>query len=68
MSKWRKAENELELEAQNLQKTALEKYKAQNKSHHAFEAASRLWVLGMPWAQALQIVEEALSACIRDDG
>ena len=55
------------LEAQNLDKTALHKYRSRNRSHHVYRAASKLWAAtGMPWAEALGIVNSAFDACIQD--
>lgn len=59
-------ENELIMQVQNLERTALEKYRVENRSQHIYRAASRLWVTGLPWADALSIVEDAFDACIQD--
>lgn len=57
----------MQLEAQNLAKTALRKYKSMNKTHSEYRAAARLWGSGVNWTEALQIVNEAFDSCIQDE-
>lgn len=50
-----------------LEKSALQKYKSQNRAQHVYRAAARLWALGVAWSESLQIVNDAFDACILKD-
>ena len=57
-----KVPNALRLATEKAEKTILDRYRVKRKAHHVCAAASKLWVLGVPWERALSIVEEAFEA------
>ena len=52
------------MQADSFKKGVLDRYKAKRRSHHLYEAASRLWALGVAWPTALEIVSDAFDAVI----
>lgn len=62
-----KAPNALQLQAgQTLPRAVLDKYKVKRRVIHEYEAASRLWSLGVAWDDALAIVRDAFQAVLED--
>lgn len=57
----------MKLVSEKMQKSALQKYKGQNRQHHIDEAATRLWGAGVAWEEAASIVADAFDQCIQDD-
>lgn len=65
----REVPNRVEMTAERLQRSTLDRYRAHNKWYHLYRAASRLWAESqVPWDRALQIVTEAFDACLVDTG
>ena len=60
-------ENTIRLQAENIKRPVMDKYRCKRKRYHEFATAARLWVKGLPWGQALQIVKDAFDAVVSDD-
>lgn len=54
------APNEMGLQAEQLKKATLDRYKIERRHVHEFRAAAKLWASGLTWTESLNIVREAL--------
>ena len=59
--------NRLKMEAQNLEKKALRKYRSDNRRRCVYTAASRLRAHGVAWDESLKMINDAFDACIQTD-
>ena len=61
-----KAPNALGLQAGQIEREALEKYKSARKNIHLYRAAARLWARGISMNEALEIVGQAFDEVIQE--
>ncbi len=54
--------NRVQILRDQLSKQQLSKYKAKRKDYHAHKAAAQIWARGVPWVDAIQMVESAFNA------
>ena len=54
--------NRVLLQRELLGKQHLGKYKSKRRSYHIHKAAAKVWARGVPWVDALDMVQEAFDA------
>ena len=54
------------MQKDSLRKEVLSKYKSRRRTYHIYRAAARLWGSGVPWTEALSVINEAFDACIAE--
>ena len=60
------AANVLQMQAEQLTGSVLDRYKVKRRKHHEYQAAARLWAKGLSWTDASQIVGDAFEAVFED--
>lgn len=61
-----KAANVLQMQAEQLTGSVLDRYKVKRRKHFEYQAAARLWAKGLSWTDASQIVGDAFEAVLED--